>query len=80
LGGANLGCQLNSDGANGAFDPDNNNISWYVFKKPITASLSQIGWFTDYFCDLNAAYLCQNNRPLQEIHTDIYSYGKALKW
>lgn len=74
------GCQLNNaDPAK--FNPKENNISWYVFKNPQTASFSQLAWLTDYLCGLVQPYLCMSNRPLQEIlpDTEIYKYGKMLK-
>ena len=72
------GCQLNGGET---FDSDKNNIQWYVFKNPQTASFSQLAWLTDYLCELPLPYLCQSNRPLQEIlpDTEIYKYGKMLK-
>lgn len=73
------GCQLND--ASPTFNPAVNNIQWYVFKNPQTASFSQLAWLTDYLCGLVQPYLCQSNRPLQEIlpDTEIYKYGKMLK-
>jgi hypothetical protein len=70
-----------TEGASPSFDPVVNNIQWYVFKNPQAASFSQLAWLTDYLCELVQPYLCQSNRPLQEIlpDTDIYKYGRMLK-
>ena len=83
LGGAQGGCQLNADSTKvpNPFDAKINNIKWYVFKKPVTISIGQLAWVTDYFCEaIPLAWLCTNHRPIQPVlnSTQMYTYGKKL--